>query len=96
LQLPGDGPLGGLPGMAAPGMADSKNCREQFLTSRSDGPQGGRQGWRTQNADKKRGGLRRPLFCPYSLYFQPIILMNRFLRYPDCLPDNLCLSLGTG
>jgi hypothetical protein len=24
-----------------------KNCLEQFLTSRSDGPQGGRQGWQT-------------------------------------------------
>jgi hypothetical protein len=26
-------------------MVGIKNCPEQFLTSRSDGPKGGRQGW---------------------------------------------------
>ena len=33
-----------------------KNCLEQFLTSRSDGPEGGRQGWQAI----KKGALRRP------------------------------------
>ncbi len=38
-----------------------KNRRERFLTSRSDGPKGGRQGWQATKKNMERHGA--------SLYF---------------------------
>ena len=49
------------------------------------------------SADKKRGGITRPLFCPYSLYSLLIILMK---SHPAIVLatvlSGLRLSLDTG
>lgn len=48
------------------------------------------------SAGKKRGGVTRPLFCPYSLYSLFIILMRSLPAIVlATILGNLCLSLDT-
>ena len=56
-------------------MVGIKNCPEQFLTSRSDGPKGGRQGWQ---AIKKPHQGAAFLWCAVYAAIEPLSLFIAF------------------